>query len=252
MGEAEAEAEISEMTLMLSDPVVWVFSLGVLVFLATLSLGIWSDIRERKRIIKETDAILQQLPYEGFSESDVEAVGNFVRRCPRIGPLVLRDRAQIGKDLFLALTQNSDSEFPAETWQEKVKVIGLFLAGLIVVPSLVIGMIFLLGASSQLVFISVVVALVIYGARQGTWETDQKRIVEQLHERFNSLELVGKSRDEVIAEFGKPLLATDSPFVPTPDGWTVFGVNCRTFGCQVNVRFNEENKVIEMERHWLH
>jgi hypothetical protein len=73
---------------------------------------------------------------------------------------------------------------------------------------------------------------------------------------FNTVELVGKTREEVVALLGDPKTSNDSiynfPFWPAPKGSLVYRFDSGAYGWQFNVAFGEDGKVREVERHWIH
>jgi hypothetical protein len=73
---------------------------------------------------------------------------------------------------------------------------------------------------------------------------------------FNTVELVGKSREEVIALLGNPKSSSDSiynfPFWPAPKGSLVYRFDCGAYGWQFNVVAGEDGKIRDVERHWIH
>jgi hypothetical protein len=73
---------------------------------------------------------------------------------------------------------------------------------------------------------------------------------------FNTVELIGKTREEVIASLGDPKTASDSiynfPFWPAPSGSLVYRFDTGAYGWQFNVVFGFRGRVTEVERHWIH
>jgi hypothetical protein len=74
---------------------------------------------------------------------------------------------------------------------------------------------------------------------------------------FNTVELVGKTREEVIRLIGDPASSSDSiynqaPFWPAPKGGLVYRFDSGMYGWQFNVVFGEDGRVREVERHWIH
>ena len=73
---------------------------------------------------------------------------------------------------------------------------------------------------------------------------------------FNTVELVGKTREEVIAALGDPKAASDSrynfPFWPAPSGSLVYRFDTGAYGWQFNLVFGFRGRVTEVERHWIH
>lgn len=73
---------------------------------------------------------------------------------------------------------------------------------------------------------------------------------------FNTVELVGKTREEVIELLGNPRSSSDStynfPFWPAPKGSLVYRFDSGSYGWQFSVAFGEDGKVREVERRWIH
>jgi hypothetical protein len=73
---------------------------------------------------------------------------------------------------------------------------------------------------------------------------------------FNTVELVGKTRDEVVTLLGDPKSSSDSiynfPFWPAPKGSLVYRFDSGAYGWQFNAVLGEEGRVSEVERHWIH
>jgi hypothetical protein len=73
---------------------------------------------------------------------------------------------------------------------------------------------------------------------------------------FNTVELVGKTREEVVGLLGDPKLSSDSiynfPFWPAAPGSLVYRFDSGAYGWQFNVVFGEDSRVREVERHWIH
>jgi len=73
---------------------------------------------------------------------------------------------------------------------------------------------------------------------------------------FNTVQLVGKTREEVMALLGDPKASNDSiynfPFWPAPKGSLVYRFDCRFYGWQFNVALDANSKVRAVERHWIH
>jgi hypothetical protein len=74
---------------------------------------------------------------------------------------------------------------------------------------------------------------------------------------FNTVELVGKTPEEVIALLGDPKTSSDSiynfPFWPPPEGRSlIYRFDSGSYGWQFNVRFGEDDRVCEVQRHWIH
>lgn len=73
---------------------------------------------------------------------------------------------------------------------------------------------------------------------------------------FNTVVLVGKTREEVITLLGDPKTLNNSiynfPFRPASKGALVFRFDSGSYGWQFNVVFGEVGKVQLVERHWIH
>ena len=73
---------------------------------------------------------------------------------------------------------------------------------------------------------------------------------------FNTVELVGMTREEVVALLGDPKSSSDSiynfPFWPAPKGSLVYRFDCGAYGWQFNVVQGAGGRVREVERHWIH
>ena len=73
---------------------------------------------------------------------------------------------------------------------------------------------------------------------------------------FNTVELVGKTPEEVKAVLGDPRASSDSiynfPFWPAPRGALVYRFDCGFYGWQFNVVFGLRGRVNDVERLWIH
>ena len=73
---------------------------------------------------------------------------------------------------------------------------------------------------------------------------------------FNTVNLDGKTREEVVALLGDPKTSNDSiynfPFWPAPRGSMVYRFDCGSYGWQFNVIFGLRGCVTEVRRHWIH
>jgi hypothetical protein len=73
---------------------------------------------------------------------------------------------------------------------------------------------------------------------------------------FNTVELIGKTRDEVVTMLGDPKTSSDSiynfPFWPAPKGSLVYRFDSGAYGWQFNVVLGEDGRVREVQRHWIH
>jgi hypothetical protein len=69
---------------------------------------------------------------------------------------------------------------------------------------------------------------------------------------FNTVELVGKTRDEIIASLGDPKTSSRSvynfPFYPAPRGTMVYRFDTGSGGWQFNLLFNRHGKVRKIEK----
>jgi hypothetical protein len=82
------------------------------------------------------------------------------------------------------------------------------------------------------------------------------RAIKAAERVFNSVELAGKSRDEVLAALGDPKTSNKSmynfPFWPAPPNALVYRIDCGSYGWQFNVLFDEADRVRDVERLWVH
>lgn len=73
---------------------------------------------------------------------------------------------------------------------------------------------------------------------------------------FNTVDLVGKTREEVVGQLGDPKTSSDSiynfPFWPAPKGSLVYRFDCGSFGWQFNVVLGADERVEVIERYWIH
>jgi hypothetical protein len=73
---------------------------------------------------------------------------------------------------------------------------------------------------------------------------------------FNTVELIGKTRDEVVKLLGDPKTSSDSiynfPFWPARQGSLVYRFDCGAYGWQFNLVLGDDGRVREVERHWIH
>ncbi len=73
---------------------------------------------------------------------------------------------------------------------------------------------------------------------------------------FNTVELVGMTRAEVVNLLGDPKTSSESiynfPFWPAPRGSLVYRFDCGSYGWQFNVVLDEQGKVSKVERLWIH
>jgi hypothetical protein len=72
---------------------------------------------------------------------------------------------------------------------------------------------------------------------------------------FKTVELVGKTRDEVVTLLGGLRSSNDSiynfPFWPAPRGALVYRFDSGAYGWQFNVVLGEDGRVREVQRHWI-
>ncbi|HKA08584.1 MAG TPA: hypothetical protein VKD71_15100 [Gemmataceae bacterium] len=82
------------------------------------------------------------------------------------------------------------------------------------------------------------------------------RAVNAASRVFNTLQLVGKSREEVVAMLGDPKLSSDSiynfPFWPPPKGALVYHFDSGAYGWQFNLLFAKDGRVQQVQRLWVH
>ena len=73
---------------------------------------------------------------------------------------------------------------------------------------------------------------------------------------FNTADLRGKTRAEVVALLGDPKTSSDSiynfPFWPAPRGAMVYRFDCGSYGWQFSVVFGLRGRVTDVERLWIH
>ena len=73
---------------------------------------------------------------------------------------------------------------------------------------------------------------------------------------FNTVELVGKSREDVVALLGDPKTSNESvynfPFWPPPRGAMVYRFDSGAYGWQFNLVFGADGQVSKVQRHWIH
>lgn len=73
---------------------------------------------------------------------------------------------------------------------------------------------------------------------------------------FNTVELVGMTREEVTALLGDPKHSSTSiynfPFWPAPEGSLVYRFDSGAYGWQFNLLFDAEGRVAEVQRRWIH
>ncbi len=74
---------------------------------------------------------------------------------------------------------------------------------------------------------------------------------------FNSVELVGRTRDEVVGLLGdsqtrRPGGRYNFPFWPAGDGDLVYRFDTGNYGWQFNVRFGGNGRCSAVERQWIH
>jgi hypothetical protein len=84
------------------------------------------------------------------------------------------------------------------------------------------------------------------------------RAINAAHRVFNTVELVGKTREEVIALLGDPTSSSDSlyrspyAFWPHPPDVMVYSFTNGAYGWQFNIAFDREGRVNNVERLWIH
>jgi hypothetical protein len=73
---------------------------------------------------------------------------------------------------------------------------------------------------------------------------------------FNTVELIGKSRDEIVALLGDPKSSSDSmynfPFWQAPKGSLVYRFDNGACGWQFNVLLGDDGRAREVQRLWIH
>jgi len=82
------------------------------------------------------------------------------------------------------------------------------------------------------------------------------KAIEAASRVFNTVKLVGKSREEVVALLGDPKSSNNSvynfPFWPIRRGALVYRFDCGSYGWQFNVLFDGSGKAKEVQRAWIH
>ena len=73
---------------------------------------------------------------------------------------------------------------------------------------------------------------------------------------FNTVELISKTREEVIHQLGDPKTSNDSvynfPFWPASTESLVYRFDSGAYGWQFNIIFDEAGHVIQVDRRWIH
>jgi len=73
---------------------------------------------------------------------------------------------------------------------------------------------------------------------------------------FNTVSLVGRTREEIIELLGNPKTSNNSvynfPFFPVAEGTLVYRFDTGAYGWQFNVEFNEKGKAQRVTRRWIH
>ena len=73
---------------------------------------------------------------------------------------------------------------------------------------------------------------------------------------FETVELVGKTTNEVFATIGHNKTSNDSgynfPFWPTEKYTLIYRFDCGYFGWQFNLKLDASGRVTEVERKWIH
>ena len=83
------------------------------------------------------------------------------------------------------------------------------------------------------------------------------RAINAASKVFNTVDLVGKTPEEVVAVLGDPKASSDSiynfPFWPPPKGRVlVYRFDSGAYGWQFNLVVGDDGRVREVERHWIH
>jgi hypothetical protein len=90
-------------------------------------------------------------------------------------------------------------------------------------------------------------------ARQGPQGLEAVKAASRV---FDTVNLVGLTREEVIARIGDPTTSSDSiynfPFYPGPPGGMVYRFDTGSHGWQFNLDLDEKGKVSKVERLWIH
>jgi hypothetical protein len=83
-----------------------------------------------------------------------------------------------------------------------------------------------------------------------------ERAIDAASRVFNTIEIIGKSRADVVAVLGDPKSQNDSiynfPFWPAPRGSLVYRFDDGARGWQFNVVFDKDGRVVEIQRNWIH
>jgi hypothetical protein len=73
---------------------------------------------------------------------------------------------------------------------------------------------------------------------------------------FETVDLIGKTTDEVFALIGDNTKSSDSgynfPFWPVGNGTVVYRFDCGNFGWQFNLKLDSSGRVNSVERKWIH
>jgi hypothetical protein len=73
---------------------------------------------------------------------------------------------------------------------------------------------------------------------------------------FNTVQLIGLTREEVVSTLGDPKTSSDSiynfPFYPGPPGGMVYRFDTGSYGWQFNLHPDDKEKVSKVERLWIH
>jgi hypothetical protein len=82
------------------------------------------------------------------------------------------------------------------------------------------------------------------------------RAIKAASRVFNTVQLVGKTREEVVKLLGDPRASNSSvynfPFWPVAAGSLVYRFDSGAYGWQFNVVVGTDGKVSAVERHWIH
>lgn len=78
------------------------------------------------------------------------------------------------------------------------------------------------------------------------------RAIDAASRVFNTIVLIGKTREETIALLGNPVKSNDSiynfPFYPAPERSLVYRFDNGAYGWQFNIIFNGNGKIQEIQR----
>jgi hypothetical protein len=92
--------------------------------------------------------------------------------------------------------------------------------------------------------------------RLGGTLSSTDRAINAASRVINTVELVGKTQEEVASLLGDPHSSSDSsynfPFYPVPQGSLVYRFDSGMYGWQFNLLLGEDGQVREVQRHWIH